>query len=152
MLLLNILLPGAGLILRGRFVLGIVGLVLCMLFIGALILSPLIATPELSAQCLSIVIPAYLVLSVFSSTYLFLISRKPQWDQQQLRQLHQQASGAYLQEQWPQALQAAQQLCKQAGSVIGSWQLLALIADASGDLKLAHKARQRAKLLLEEDL
>lgn len=152
MFILNFLIPGSALILRGRFLSGCVCLVLSMLLLGALILTPLIMSDELSASLLWQLGVAYAVLSIGSTVAVYLIARKPEWDQQQLRLLHQQASKAYLSEDYPSALSAAQEICKSASAIIGSWQLLALVAEAGGQMKLVQQAKRRIKALQEDDL
>ena len=152
MLPLNIFIPGSGLILRGRFLSGSLCLVLSMLLLGALILTPLIMNDELGSSLLWQLGLAYLLLSVASSIAVYLISRKPEWDQQQLRVLHQQASKAYLSDDHPTAVRSAQEICKSAATVIGSWQLLAVVAEAAGQMKLVQQAKHKIKSLQDDDL
>ncbi len=152
MLLLNILIPGAGLILRGRLWSGSIALLAAMVCLGLLILSPIIATAEFAQSLLLQFGLIYLCLSLLSSLWLWYCTRKPSWDQAELRQLHDQASKAYLLSNYDQAIEVAQRICQQASNLIGSWQLLAIIADAKGDHQLARKARDRVQILLEEDV
>ena len=152
MLLLNIFIPGSALILRGRFLSGSLCLVLSMLLLGSLILTPLIMNDELGSSLLVQLGLAYFILSVASSIVVYLISRKPEWDQQQLRALHQQTSKAFLSEDYSTAVRSAQEICKSAATIIGSWQLLAVVAEAAGQMKLVQQAKHKIKSLQDDDL
>ncbi len=152
MLWLNIVLPGAGLLLSGRLLSGGLCLLLAMISIAVLLLSHVIAVDAFALRLLWQSLGAYAALSLVSSLWLWWRSRKPRWDAQQLRQLHRDASRAYLCGNQEQALTAARHLTRLAGDVIGSWQLLAIIADTQGDTGLARRARQRALAIHNEEI
>ncbi len=151
MLWINLFLPGAGLILRGRLISGALALILSMILLGLMIVAPLMTTESLATSLCIKLFAGYVALSLLSSMFHWFIARKRVLDHEQLRRLHQEVCQAYLNDKLDAALQLAQQICKEAGTVIGSWQLLALVADAKGDLALARSARKQAQAIQDQD-
>lgn len=152
MLLLNLILPGAGVILLGRLLSGALCLLLAMLCLALLALSHVVAVDVFADQLLWLGLAGYGLLNLLSSGWLWWRRRKPGWDARQLRQLHSRCSRAYLCGDLNQAVDTARQLCRLAGELVGSWQLLAMIADAQGDQRLAGRARQRAEAIQNDEL
>ena len=151
MLWINLILPGAGLILRGRLITGALALVASMVLLGLMILAPLMTTESLGQSLFIKFLLCYVVLSAASCLFHWFTARKHVLDHEQLRRLHQEVCQAYLNNKLDVALTLAQQISKEAASVIGSWQLLALIADAKGDLTLARSARKQAQSIQDQD-
>ncbi|GDY13090.1 hypothetical protein LBMAG53_19680 [Planctomycetota bacterium] len=75
--------------------------------------------------------------------------RRRRIDPKLVRTLHAEAARAYLRNEWPAALAAAQQLTVAAPEESGAWTLLAMICKASGDAVGAARAEQRAAACAE---
>jgi len=148
---LNMLLPGCGLILRGRLGLG------SALFLPALAaatLAPLVAVVAVDGfrvKLLAVFIAAYVVLAGLAALAWWWQARQERWDPGLVRELHRNAAAAFLRGEHAVARQAAERLCAAAQREPGAWTLLGMAAAAAGDAPAAAAAHRRAGRLRQQD-
>lgn len=147
---INIPLPGAGHVLRGRVALGLGLLVPALVLVTALLLVGLVGTSTWAGSVRGWLLGGYLVLALAATTGHLLIDRSPPTDPELIRQLHRAAAVAFLADRDAEAVAAAEQLVAHAGREPGAWRLLALTADAAGDRARGGFARRRLARLLAD--
>lgn len=143
MLYVDCIVPGAGLILRGRLLSGALIMLLALSALSTLAILSIISTDKLLHQLLWPGLAVYASMMVVAVLLQLYISRQARYDQQLVRQLHHDCSQQFLQGSLDQALATARQLCACCSTLLGPWQLLAQIADAQGERSLAAKARRK---------
>ncbi|NRA40097.1 MAG: hypothetical protein HRU15_18275 [Planctomycetes bacterium] len=143
MILLDCVLPGAGLVLRGRLWLGSIVLLLAIISASALVIISIISPDNMLEESFWPLLAVYMGLMVLTVLMQLLINRKSHYDQQLVRRLHMDCAQQFLNGSPEQALQLARQLCSACSTLLGPWQLLALIADGQGERSLASKARRK---------
>ncbi len=143
LVLLNLLVPGAGLLVAGRVAIG-AALLLPAILVAAVaglaagVLARPLAVPVLLG-CLS----AWLVLAAVAGGIWWWWARRCAIDPVHVRALHREAAGAWLRGDGS-ALAAARRLADAAPEEPGAWRLLALIARDQGDVRTGRAAERRA--------
>lgn len=148
--LFDVVLPGAGLVLRGRVGLGLALLVPALAVATLLTLSGLLATADFAATLRWWMIGCYGVLAAVAVAAHLWMTRGRVADPQVMRDLHRQAAQALLNDRLPEAVDAAERLTAAAPREPGAWRLLAHVAVAAGDRKRAGRAERRLADLVDE--
>jgi hypothetical protein len=141
----NVLVPGSGLLLSGRALSGSLLLTAsaCCVTAIALVLIHLPGLPPLLALEAA---GAWPLLALLAGLVLHQALARPPLDGAAVRAAHGAAFAAYLHGRLPEALAAARRLVALAPRETGAWQLLILIAEAQAsrdDLARARKALAR---------
>jgi hypothetical protein len=140
----NVLLPGAGLLIAGRMVSGLF-LLLPTILLLALMLGVLgLFSSEAAWGILVWLALPYGVLAAFAGAWWWACTRREHYDPAEVRRVHREAAAAYLQGQQAAALAGATRLTRLAPEEAGTWHFLALIASDAGNAALARKAAARA--------
>lgn len=141
---LNLAIPGAGLLLRGRMALGLTIMFCALITLSALILIQVVATSTALSGWRLVLLSAYVLLAAGATiAHAVLLFERPV-DAAALRALHRQIASAHLMNNQTEALAGARRLTTLATQEPGAWRLLALVAEDAGDVRLAAKARRRA--------
>jgi hypothetical protein len=140
----NALLPGSGLVARGR---AGVGLALLTAALACASLAALALLDAASGLSLVEALAAYVGLALVAELGLAAFERRARLDPGAVRATHRRASSAYLRGEREPALAAARQLTRLAPEEPGSWALLALAARADGREGEAARAERRAAAL-----
>jgi hypothetical protein len=147
---LNLAVPGAGLLVRGRVALGL-GFILPAIFtLSALVLAHLVATSAaLGGWRLGLAAAYALFAAAATGLHAALLRERP-LDGEAVRALHRQVAAAHLADRHGEAVAGARRLVAAASGEPGAWRLLALVAEGAGDAATATRARQRARGLEAE--
>lgn len=142
--LLNMALPGSGLLIAGH-----VGPGLALLVGAILLISVAIGAVGLFTTAVSFVILGWLTcfyagLAAIAGGWWWRQARRLRYDPTQVRQLHRAACAAYLTDQPAVALAKAHALTRAAPEEAGTWRFLALVAADSGQQTLAKRAEAQA--------
>lgn len=141
---LNVALPGSGLLIDGHLGAGlgllVPAVVLIALAIGALGLF----TVALGVTVIGWLALLYAILALIAGGLWWLNASRRHYDPTQVRALHREAAKAYLTSQTDVALAKAHALTKAAPEEAGTWRFLALVAGDAGDASLAKRAEARA--------
>jgi len=133
--LADLLLPGSGLIVDGRWAWGAPLLAPAILLISAMLLA-LILGGFAGAWILPRALPVYLALSLLALGFRWRIERRARLDPEAVRQLARQASRAWLRGE-PAAAAHAAALVRAAPELAQAWRLHALVTGESRSLKRA---------------
>lgn len=141
---LNLAIPGAGLLVRGRLGLGL-GLILPAMFaLSAFVLAHLVVTSTALGGWRFGLLAVYLLLAGIATAAHATLLRERAVDGDALRALFRQVGAAHLTDRHAEALAAAQRLAALAPKEPGAWRLLAQVAEGAGDAGVAARARRRA--------
>jgi len=144
---LNVAIPGAGLLLRGRLVLGLGLIVPALLVVSAAILAQVVATSAvLGSWRLSLLAVYVLLATVATITHALLLRERPV-DAQAVQALFSSVAAAHLNARHAEAVAGAQRLVALAGAEPGAWRLLSQVSEAAGNKRVAAKSRRRAERL-----
>jgi hypothetical protein len=147
LLMLNCLIPGSGLVLRRRLILGL-SLLLPALALVSIAIIGLIDRDRPTGQVQgAIALLAYLGCSVLGALAWWWCERVPRIDPARVHELYRAAAAAFLGDRLAEADQAARRLTRLLPHEAGSWRLLELVARARGSATQATAAGQRAKRL-----
>lgn len=145
--LLNLLLPGAGLLIAGNLVAGLLLLVPTVILI-ALMLGVLgLFTLAAAVPILGVLALLYAALAGLAGVWWWHLARRRIYDPVQVRALHRTAVTAYLQGRSAEAVVTAHRLVAAAPEEAGTWRFLALLAGDAGDAVLAKRALAKALLI-----
>ena len=146
---MNLVLPGAGLLIAGYLLPGLLLLVPTVILI-ALILGVLAVFVSSAAwQIVGVLSLLYLVLALIAGGCWWWLARRRQIDPTKVRALHRTAAIAYLQGRDAEALSAARDLVGAAPEESGAWHFLALVATAANDSTLARRATAKGHAIDE---
>jgi hypothetical protein len=149
--LLDLLLPGAGLTLRGRLVPGLICLVLAVINVSTVILGRILLASALAAQATWWGISVYVLAGLSAAgMHLWIGRQRAQVDEATLRQEHRRIAAAFLTDRGQEALLGARSLAQRAKREPGAWRLLELVANRNGQAQEAAKAGKRAQSLERE--
>ena len=144
---LNLAIPGAGLLVRGRLVLGL-GLILpALLVVSAFILAHVMATSTVLGSWRLSLLAAYVLLAGVATITHAVLLRARSVDVQAVQALFRSVAAAHLTARHAEALAGAHRLTVLAGTEPGAWRLLVQVAEAAGETRVAMKARRRAERL-----
>jgi len=141
---LNLALPGAGLLLRGRLTLGLGFLLPGLFMLSGWMLMHVAATSTALANWRLALGGTYLLLAAAATVVHAILLRERVVDTELVSSLHRQIATAHLNNRHPEALADARRLTTVAPKEPGAWRLLALVAEGAGETKMAVKARTRA--------
>ena len=143
LVLLNLLVPGAGLVVAGRLTIGVVLLLPTVLVVAVAGLAAGILVRPLAVPVLFGCLAAWSILAVISGLVWWWWARRCRIDPVRVRLLHREAAGAWLRGE-ATALAAARRLAAAAPEEPGAWRLLALIARDQGEPATVRAAERRA--------
>jgi len=143
-LLVNLVLPGSGLVLRDRLAVGTLLLLAALLALVVVGTAGLIATPAFADELRLIAGGVYLLAALLAAGGWALWERRVTVDERALLETYRAAAAAYLRDE-AAAIDHARRLCRRAPSLPGAWRLLELVATARGERALARSAAQRAR-------
>jgi hypothetical protein len=149
---LNVLLPGCGLVLRGRLTAGMPLLVAALALATLALIALLAPLPGFDAGFALWALAGYLGFGAVAAAALWAWERGAQLDPAAVRAIHHRLASAYLRGDHPAARAAADELVRAAAREPGAWSLLALTAGAAGDAATAARARRRAQSLEADSL
>ena len=145
---LNVLLPGAGLLIAGHLGAGLAllvpSVVVLALVVGVL---GLFATAAAALPLLLGLLGGELLLAATAGGLWWWYDRRGRYDPLVVRSLHRQAAAAYLRNERPAAMAKALALTRAAPEEAGTWRFLALVAADAGDQPLAARAERRAQAI-----
>jgi len=139
----NIIVPGSGLLLRDRVLLGCALLLLTLLCLALLVAGPLLMSADFAAQSRWWILALYVGLAALSGLLWWRCEAATPLADSVLRERHRHIAKAWLNGQETEARAAAQALVRQARHLPVAWDLLALV----GDQNQVAKARSRASHL-----
>lgn len=149
LVMVNLVLPGAGLVVAGHLLPGLLLLVptviLIALILGVLALFISSAAWPIAASLFSL----YIALSVIAGSWWWWQSRRGRIDPTKVRALHRTAAIAYLQGRNAEAVTTARELVAAAPQESGAWHFLALVATAANDPALARRATAKGRAIDE---
>ena len=144
---LNVLLPGAGLVLRDRLLPGLGLLVVAVVAVAVAVAGWLVATPGFAMQITGLCALGYVVAAALAGGVWWACERSGTDDPELLRLGHHECAAAYLRGDVQGALTSARRLVRVAPRRSGCWRLLALTAAAAGlDAEAARARRQHERL------
>jgi len=145
--IVNLVLPGAGLLIAGHLLPGLLLLVPTVILI-ALILGVLAVFVSSAAWPIAGLFSViYLALALIAGGWWWWQSRRGQIDPAQVRALHRTAAIAYLQGRDADAVTTARALVVIAPEESGAWHFLALVATAANDPALARRATAKGRAI-----
>lgn len=144
---LNLLLPGSGLLVRGRLLPGLILLAPVPLLAALLLGAGIVAAPPVAAPIRLAVCSAWALLALLAALVWWWTARRTRFDPAAVRAAHRQACAAWLQGRPEQALTGAQELVRLAPEEAGAWGFLALVGESAGQPALAERARRRERRL-----
>jgi len=144
---LNLAIPGAGLLVRGRLLLGLSLTVSAVLVVSAFILAHVVATSTVLGNSRVSLLAVYVLLAgVATITHAVLLRARPV-DAQAVQALFRSVAAAHLTDHHAEAVAGAHRLSTLASVEPGAWRLLANVTEAAGNKGVAAKSRRRAKSL-----
>jgi hypothetical protein len=146
----NVLLPGSGLVLRGRLVAGLPILVAAMALVVLALAAALAPAPGFDGGFAVRAVIGYVLLGAIAGGTLWHWEQGARLDPAAVRELHRKLATAYLRGELPEARRQADLLVVAAGREPGAWSLLAMVAAAMGDAAVAARATKRAQVLAAE--
>lgn len=141
---LNLVLPGAGLLIAGHLWSGLALLIPTVVVIGLALTACGLAELSLVWPLLVIFAGIHLGLALIAGGRWWWLDRRRRFDPAQVRALHREATIAYLQGRATEAQATAQRLARSAPEEAGAWRFLALVAAEAGDQSTAARAAARA--------
>jgi len=146
-LFLDAVLPGAGLVVRGRLAVGLPCLVAAVLVIAGVVLAQLVLIRGSATPVTLSLIGVYVVLIAVAVT-VQVLGRPPATPAAELiRTRHRSIAAAWLRGEATVALEGARELSRLAAGEPGAWRLVELIASRSGEKQEAQRAARRAQRL-----
>ena len=142
--LLNLGLPGAGLVVRGHLGTGILLLVPTILVMAVMGLAAGLLAAPLASAVLGVLAGLWVLLALIAGALWWRQDRRERLDPVAVRALHREAVAAWLADRLPEALTAARSLVVAAPEEPGAWELLSRIAGDAGEPALARRATRRA--------
>jgi len=146
-ILLDGLLPGAGLVLRGRLAWGMPCLVLAVLCLSGAILAQLLVVRPAATGVTLACLGGYVVAALIAMTRQYLAGRVRTVAGEELRRRHRAIASAWLGGDAAAAIGGARELAQHARGEPGAWRLLELIASRGGHPQEAARAGRRARRL-----
>jgi len=143
--ILNLVLPGCGLVLRDRVIAGLVLLVAALALLAVAVLAPLAATPAFAGRVVVVAGAGYLVLAALAGGLWWWWEREHHVDRSAVLRRHRAAATAWLGGDPARARSEAEALARQAPGLPGAWQLLAMICRSAGDAAAADRAERRGR-------
>ena len=142
--LVNVALPGSGLLIAGHVGVGL-GLLACAIVLLSLAIGAFgLFTMAVSVTIIGWLASLYAGLAAIAGGCWWRQARRQHYDPAQVRQLHRAACTAYLTDQPAVALVKAHALTRAAPEEAGTWRFLALVAADSGNHALAIRAEAQA--------
>lgn len=146
--LLNVVLPGSGLLIGGRIGWGLTLLLPTILLIAVDAAGFALLAGPFGQRVLLISGSLHVVLAMVAVGLDWYFLRRSRIDPQRVRALHREACRCWLQARTPealaQALFAARTVVEAAPEESGAWRFLARVAGDAGDSALARRAESRA--------
>lgn len=143
-LFLDMVLPGAGLVVRGRLAVGLPCLVAAVLTIASAILAQLVLIRGNVTPVMLSLIGFYAVL-IAIAVITHILGRPPATPPVEfIRSRHRAIASAWLRGEASVALEGARELSRLASGEPGAWRLVELIASRSGEKQEAQRAARRA--------
>lgn len=150
LVILDLLLPGAGLTWKGRLAPGLPLLMGALVALVALALGRLLLV-EARVGMTTLVAGGIYAACGLAAAALQVLSRPPRpLPADRLAEAHRRIAAAYLSERGDEALAAAQDLTRRAAGEPGTWRLLELVARGHGRGEIAARAARRALVLERE--
>ena len=146
---LNLVLPGSGLVMRDRLLLGLPLLVIAACAVVVLIAAGLIATPGFATELRWGAVAVYLATAAAAGGLWFALERRRRWNDARVVELHRAAAAAYLTDDLATATTRARELVRASGGSAGAWELVAMTAEAAGHRQQAARARRHARQAAE---
>ena len=143
--LLNLALPGAGLLIAGHLVPGLVLLVPTVILLALIIGTLALFTSAAAWPMVMTLALIYGLLALSAGGWWWRQARRLRIDPQAVRALQRTAVIAYLQRRDGEALSAAQRLVTLAPEESGAWHFLALVATAAKHPAVARRATARGR-------
>ena len=143
LMLINLLIPGSGLVLRDRPWAGYGLIVLTGLALSAAVVYLLLATESLAAWLGPTVLALWLIAVVLAGGLWWLTEHAKPTDQAALAEWYRRASIAYLRGDGPAALEAARAVVRHAPLHAGAWKLQELAAQMVGDRSLERRSHHQ---------
>jgi len=144
---LNLAIPGAGLLVRGRLLAGLSLTLPALLVVSAFLLAHVVATSTILGRWQVSLLAAYVVLAAIATITHAVLLRVGPVDAQAVQALFKQVAAAHLTNQHSEAVVGAHRLTVLASTEPGAWHVLANVAEAAGNKRVAAKAKGRAKRL-----
>jgi hypothetical protein len=141
---LNAALPGAGLLIAGHLVAGLVTLIPAIVLLALILAVIGLFSWEAATPILGILGACYALLAAGAALWWWRCARRQRFDPTAVRLVHRTACAAFLQGRSAEALAGAQQLTGMAPEEAGTWRFLALVAGDAGDQRTARRAEARA--------
>lgn len=141
--LVNVLIPGAGLLLRDRLVLGCSLLLLALICVALLIVGPLLLSPDFAATSRWWLLAAYVALALLAALAWWLWEAATPLSDAHLREQHRLITSAWLQGRGKEAQSMAETLAQRGRRLPQVWDLLAVVAEPA----VAERARFKAQQL-----
>ena len=143
--LVNLALPGAGLLIAGYLLPGLLLLVPTVILIALIIGSLAIFTAAAAWPIAGTLAVVYVLLMAIAGGWWWRQARRLHIDPVAVRALHRTAVIAYLQSRDGEALAGAQRLVASAPEESGAWHFLALVATAANHPAVARRATARGR-------
>lgn len=140
---LNLVLPGAGLLIAGHLWSGLLLLVPTVVLLGLALTACGLAELSLVWPLLLIFAGLYVGLALIAGGRWWWLDRRRRFNPTHIRALHREATIAYLQGRAGEAQVTAQRLARSAPEEAGAWRFLALVAAEAGDQPTATRATAR---------
>ena len=141
---LNAALPGAGLLIAGHLVAGLMLLTPTVVVLALVIAVIGLFTWEAAVPFVLGLTLCYALLAAGAVLWWWRCARRLRFDPAAVRLLHRSACAAWLQGRSAEALAGAHRLTGLAPEEAGTWRFLALVAGDAGDQRTARKAEARA--------
>jgi hypothetical protein len=151
--LVNLLLPGVGLVWRGRLVVGLlaVALVALVLVTAAVGWALTVAGEPARLLVWQAAASGWLIAVVWAATWWWLCERDGPDDPAVYNDCARSAQAALLRGEGDRAVEHAQRVVRGAPRRATAWELLARCAQASGNERLAGRAQKRARWLAKQE-
>ena len=149
-IILDLLMPGAGLTWKGRLVLGLPLLVTALAALAALVLGRLLLVEARVGTATLMAGGLYLICGLVAAAAQVLARPPRPLAGDRLAEAHRRIAAAYLGERGEEALAGAQDLVRRAAGEPGAWRLLEVVARGQGRGEIAERAGRRALVLERE--
>ena len=147
--IVNLVLPGAGLVIAGHLLPGLLLLVPTVILIALIVGVLAIFISSAAWPIASFFFVIYAGLSLIAGSWWWWQSRRGRIDPAKVRALHRTAAIAYLQGRNAEAVTTARELVAAAPQESGAWHFLALVATAANDPALARRATAKGRAIDE---
>lgn len=144
LILANTLLPGSGLVVVGRLISGLVGLLGALVAGAVWLMAPLVTTGVFTGKVRIWAMLCYAGLALLATAWLAFCQRPRRYDEQAVRQEFLKAATAHLRNEPGPALAAARRLVRLAPHLPGAWRLLEMMATAAGSRRWIRRGRRGA--------